>query len=148
MNRRAGCPQQYVWSMLAMAITAPVWAHHSFAGYDMTKTLTAEATLKEFRWGAPHSSAVFVIKGADGKIQVMTVAAAAPSMFSKQGFMPKDFQTGDKMEISWHPSTSGHIGGLLASMKLPNGHTFKDAEVAPGTPFSSSVGAKQADTAK
>jgi len=27
-----------------------VWAHHSFAGYDMTKTLTAEATLKEFRW--------------------------------------------------------------------------------------------------
>jgi hypothetical protein len=134
--------------MLAMAITAPVWAHHSFAGYDMTKTLTAEATLKEFRWGAPHSSAVFMIKGPDGKIEVMTVAAAAPAMFSKQGFNPKDFQVGDKMEITWHPSTSGHIGGMLAGMKLPNGHEFKDAEVGPGTPFASSIGAKQAETAQ
>ena len=148
MNRRALCPGRLVWSMLAMAITAPVWAHHSFAGYDMTKTLTAEATLKEFRWGAPHSSAVFMIKGPDGKAEEMTVAAAGPSMFFKQGFKPRDFQVGDKMEISWHPSTSGHIGGMLAGMKLPNGHVFKDAEVDPGTPFASSIGAKQAETAQ
>ena len=148
MNRRAVCPGRFVWAMLVMAITAPVWAHHSFAGYDMTKTLTAEATLKEFRWGAPHSSAVFMIKGPNGNAEEMTVAAGGPSMFFKQGFKPRDFQVGDKMEISWHPSTSGHIGGMLASMKLPNGHVFKDAEVDPGTPFASSIGAKQAETAQ
>jgi hypothetical protein len=133
--------------MLAMAITAPVWAHHSFAGYDMTKTLTTEATLKEFRWGAPHSSAVFMIRGPDGKVEVMTVAAGTPSSFSKQGFRPKDFQVGDKMEISWHPSTSGHIGGMLAGMKLPNGHEFKDTEADPGSAFAA-TGAKQAETAQ
>jgi hypothetical protein len=124
---------------------APVWAHHSFAGYDTTKTLTAEATLKEFRWGAPHSAAVFVIKGPDGKPEDITVAAAAPAMFSKQGFKPRDFEVGDKMEITWHPSKSGHLGGILASMKLPNGRTFKDAEFVPGTPFAT-IGSKQADT--
>jgi hypothetical protein len=106
----------------------------------MTKTLTAEATLKEFRWGAPHSAAVFMIKGPDGKAEEMTVAAAGPSMFVKQGFKPRDFHVGDKMEISWHPSTSGHIGGSLSSMKLPNGHVFKDTEV--------DIGAKQVDTAQ
>jgi hypothetical protein len=117
--------------MLAMAITAPAWAHHSAAGYDMTKTLTAEATLKEFRWGAPHSAAVFMIKGADGKTEVMTVAAAGPAMFFKQGFKPRDFQVGEKMEISWHPATSGQVGGTLASMKLPDGRLFKDVESVP-----------------
>jgi hypothetical protein len=49
--------------MLAMAITAPVSAHHSAAGYDLSKTLSAPA--------------------------------------------------GDKMEISWHPTKSGHLGGML-----------------------------------
>jgi len=50
------------------------------------------------------------------------------------------------MEISWHPSTSGHLGGMLAGMKLPNGHEFKDTEADPGSAFAV-TGAKQAETA-
>ena len=52
---------------VALAIAAPASAHHSGVGYDMSKTLAAEATIKEFRWGAPHSAAVFVIKDKDGR---------------------------------------------------------------------------------
>ena len=54
---------------LSVILAAPLWAHHSGAGYDMSKTLSADATLKEFRWGAPHSQVVFMIKGADGKFR-------------------------------------------------------------------------------
>lgn len=146
MSKRAAYPVRFVWSMLAMAITAPVSAHHSAAGYDLSKTLSAQATLKEFRWGAPHSAAVFTIKGPDGKPEDMTVASGSPSMFVKQGFNPKDFQIGDKMEITWHPAISGHLGGMLASVKFPNGRVFKDVEFAPGLTPSDVL--KQADTAK
>jgi hypothetical protein len=62
----------------------------------------------------------------------MTVASATPAMFVEQGFKPKDFQIGDKMEISWHPTKSGHLGGMLASMKFPDGRVCKDVEFAPG----------------
>jgi hypothetical protein len=117
--------------MVAIAIAAPVWAHHSFAGYDMGRALTAQAALKEFRWSAPHSAAVFVIKGPNGKLENITVASATPATFSKQGFKPRDFQVGDKMEITWHPSKSGRIGGILASIKLPDGRVFKDVEINP-----------------
>jgi hypothetical protein len=147
MNSRAVRLELLVWSMMAMAITAPVWAHHSAAGYDLVKTLSAEATLKEFRWGAPHSGAVFVIKGPDGKPVDMTVASATPAMFVKQGFKPKDFQIGDKMEITWHPAKSGHLGGMLASMKFPDGRVFKDVKFGPGTPFDP-LAVKQAETAQ
>ena len=145
MNRRAGRPERFRWSILAMAITAPVWAHHSAVGYDLSKTVSAEATLKEFRWSSPHSEAIFVIKGPDGKAEDMTVASATPAMFVKQGFKPKDFQIGDKMEISWHPAKSGHLGGMLASMKFPDGRVFKDVEFAAGLGTSDVL--KQAETA-
>jgi hypothetical protein len=132
--------------MLALAIAAPVWAHHSAAGYDMAKTVSADATIKEFRWGAPHSSAVFMIKGPDGKAEAMTVAAGSPAMFVKQGFQPRDFQIGDKVQISWHPSISGHLGGMLASVTFPNGRVFKDTEFAPGLTPNDVL--KQADQAQ
>jgi hypothetical protein len=132
--------------MLAMAITTPLWAHHSAAGYDMAKTLSSEATIKEFRWGAPHSSAVFMVKGPDGKVDAMTVAAGSPAMFVKQGFQPRDFQVGDKVQITWHPSISGHPGGMLASVRFPNGRVFKDVEFAPGAVPGEVL--NQADTAQ
>jgi hypothetical protein len=78
MQKRAMALRAVLWPMLLMAIAAPASAHHSFAGYDMSKTSNAQATIKEFRWGAPHSAAVFVIKGSDGKQQEVTVASAAP----------------------------------------------------------------------
>jgi len=140
MNRRALRREWPVKSLLCtvmamamtVALTAPAWAHHSAAGYDLSKTLSAKATLKEFRWSSPHSAAVFVIKGPDGKAQNMTVASGSPAMFVKQGFQPKDFQIGDKVEITWHPTNSGRLGGMLASIKFPNGRVFKDVEFAPG----------------
>jgi hypothetical protein len=115
-----------------MTMAAPVSAHHSAAGYDLTKTLSAEATLKEFRWSAPHSAVVFVIKGADGKPQEVSMASASPASLIRQGFKPRDFKPGEKMKITWHPSKNGAIGGTLKTMKLSDGRSFNDEEFGPG----------------
>lgn len=123
-------------SALLLILATPVEAHHSFAGYDMTQTFTATATLKEFRWGSPHSSAVFVAKK-EGKEETLTLASATPSMFFRQGFKPRDFKVGESYEIGWHPSRNGALGGSLASIKLPDGRWFKDTE------FSRDVEAQQ-----
>jgi hypothetical protein len=121
------------WSaILGVAMAAPLSAHHSGAGYDMQKTLSAKATLKEFRWGAPHSMVVFMVKGADGKEQEVSMGSAAPASFSRQGFKPRDFKVGDKMDITWHPSKNGALGGTLATITLADGRKFGDAEFGPG----------------
>jgi hypothetical protein len=114
--------------VVAFAMTAPALAHHSFAGYDMTKTVTAKAVLKEFRWGAPHSTAVFTIKGSDGKDVDVTIASATPAMFVKQGFAPRDFKAGEEMEVAWHPAANGNLGGALALIRFHDGRTFNDTE--------------------
>lgn len=138
-------------AMLVAVWSVPLSAHHSFSGYDMEKTLSAQATLKEFRWGAPHSTVVFVIKGADGKPQDVTMGSAAPASFAKQGFRPRDFKAGDRMEITWHPSKNGSAGGTLATLKLPDGRKFGDSEFGPGGSRAGGTGGaqdRQADDAR
>ena len=118
-------------ALFVLNVAEPVFAHHSFAGYDMTKTIGAQAaTIKEFRWGAPHSSMVLIYLDKSGKEQTMSIVSGSPLMFSKQGFAPRDFHRGDKVTVTYHPNTSGGSGGALASMTLPDGKIYKDAEVA------------------
>ncbi len=115
---------------LSVGVAAvPAIAHHSFAAYNMSKVVAAEGTLKEFRWGAPHSSMVLTYS-VKGKPIQMSIVSGSPLMFSKQGFTPRDFKRGDKLKITYHPNTSGLPGGALASLKLPNGKTFSDTEAA------------------
>ena len=120
-----------VLPLCLLAIAGPAAAHHSGAGYDLSKTLEADATLKEFRWGAPHSAVVFTVK-IDGKMQDVNLGGASPGAFARQGFKPRDFRMGDKMHITWHPSKSGALGGTLATITMPDGRKFGDAEFGPG----------------
>jgi hypothetical protein len=126
-----------VAAMAAIA-AAPAFAHHSFNAYDMSKTETVSGSIKEFRWGAPHSSMVLIYLDKSGKQQIMSVVTGSPLALSRQGFEPRDFHNGDQVSITYHPNTSGAAGGALATLTLPNGKTYKDNEAAtaanPGAP--------------
>lgn len=110
-------------------IAGTALAHHSFAAYDMSRTLTADGTLKEFRWGAPHSSMVLLYID-KGKPKEMSIVSGSPLMFSKQGFAPRDFKRGEKVRVTYHPNTGGSPGGAMSSLRLSNGRTFSDSEAA------------------
>jgi hypothetical protein len=115
---------------LAVAVVAgPVWAHHSFNAYDMSKTASQVGEIKEFRWGAPHTSLVLGYKD-HGKETRMSVVTGSPLAFSKQGFKPTDFHRGDKVTLVYYPNVNGTPGGALASVTLPDGRTYKDSEAA------------------
>lgn len=122
-----------MWWTLLVAFAAPVWAHHSAVAYDETKTYSTHAVLKEFRWGAPHSVAVFTSQDKDGKWLDFTIETAAPIVFFKQGFNPRDLKKGDSMDVTWHPAKLGS-GGLLVSLKLADGRIFKETGIFGAAP--------------
>jgi len=119
---------------VAAIAVAPAYAHHSFNAYDVSKTESASGSIKEFRWGAPHSSLVLIYVDKQGKQQTMSLISGSPLMFSKQGFAPRDFHRGDKVTVTYHPNTSGAAGGAMASLTLPDGKTYKDSEAAAAAP--------------
>lgn len=114
--------------VMLLAAAVPTWAHHSFAVYDLKETKSAEGVIREFNFGAPHSTATFIITDAKGKSSALTLQGAAPVALSRAGFKPRDFSKGTKVEISWHPVRNGGPEGALIMMKLPDGRVFKDQE--------------------
>jgi len=122
-----------LWLSAALFL-APAFAHHSAAGFDYTKTLSANGTLKQFRWASPHSSALVEVTGADGKPVDMSFISVTPSAYVHQGFKPGDFKLGQKVAISWHPSRTGGQVGVLATLKLQNGRIFKEGD-SQATPY-------------
>jgi hypothetical protein len=112
---------------IGLGLSIPAMAHHSFAAYDMNRLATVDGTLKEFRWGAPHSSMV-VIYNDHGTLKQMSIVSGSPLMFSKQGLSPRDFKRGDKVRVVYHPNITGQPGGALASLRLANGKMFSDTE--------------------
>jgi len=110
-----------VWPLLV----PPASAHHSFAAYDISKTITVQATIKEFDWGAPHSSGTFMIMEPDGQAKVVSVEAGAPNSFSSQGFHAHDFKKGIKVTLSYHPLRTGDTGGgSLVGLVFPDGRKY------------------------
>jgi hypothetical protein len=118
---------------VASLAAGSAYAHHSFASYDMSKTQTQAGSIKEFRWGAPHSSMVLTYT-AKGKSGDMSIISGSPLMFSRAGFAPRDFKRGDKVTVVYHPNVNGLPGGAMASLTLPDGRTYSDSEANNAAP--------------
>jgi hypothetical protein len=115
-------------TLLGMSWVGAAYAHHSFAAYDMTKSVSTQATVKEFRWGAPHSSVILVVKLPDDKTQELSLVTGPPEVFARQGIKPKSWRAGDKVQATYHPNFNGSPGGALVSLTLPDGRIFTDTE--------------------
>jgi hypothetical protein len=111
-------------SVLLMVATGVALAHHSAAGIDTSKTLSADATLKQFMWSAPHAQIVVDYRNEAGKDVELSVTTFAPGMLIRQGFSPKDFRPGDKIKLYWHPNRSGSPGGVLSKIVTADGRTM------------------------
>ncbi|HWJ18268.1 MAG TPA: DUF6152 family protein [Geobacterales bacterium] len=124
-------------NLLGLSFVGAAYAHHSFAAYDMTRSLTVQATVKEFRWSAPHSSLVLMVTLPNGQARELNLVTGPPDIFARQGIAPKSLRSGDKLEATYHPNINGSAGGSLAGFTLPDGRTFKDQESFGAAPPSS-----------
>jgi len=128
--------QRYRVAVLAAAAALwgiPSYAHHSFAAYDQKVTKTVSGTLEEFDWDAPHSGITVSYLNEQRATEEVSVTTGSPSVISGQGFKPKDFVTGTKVTLSWHPNRNGQPGGELVEMKLEDGRVLHGGfPAAPG----------------
>jgi len=129
--------RKYVISLIASLVLSslhPALAHHSAAGIDTSKTLSVDATLKQFTWSAPHAQIVVDYQDEGGKDVELSVTTFAPGMLIRQGFSPKDFRHGDKIKLFWHPNRSGSPGGILAKIVTADGRVMNGDVQGAGPP--------------
>jgi Family of unknown function (DUF6152) len=111
--------------LVALALTAaalPASAHHSFAMFDFTKTVTVSGTVKEFQWTNPHVVLWVNVPSKDPKTpEVWWLEMTSPGNLTRGGWTRKALNTGDQVTVELNPLRDGKLGGAL--IKVTNATT-------------------------
>jgi hypothetical protein len=128
MNFRTG--------LAAIALTAfasPVFAHHSFAMFDIEKTLTLKGTVKEYEWTNPHSwLRMSIVDEKTGKPLNWAFEMSSPARQVELGMTKDSVHPGDVVTVMFHPMKDGTRGGQFIQAILANGKPIVRGE--RGTP--------------
>ena len=109
-------------TIAAMSFAAPAGAHHSFAMFDATKTVTLQGTVKEFEWTNPHSwLRVNVADDKTGKTVLWALELSSPARLTTMGMHADSVKPGDKVSVTFHPMRDGTRGGQFVQAELPGG---------------------------
>lgn len=104
---------------VAGAVAAPAFAHHSFAMYDQTKTLTLTGVMTQFIAQANHAELHMYLIGADGKFMRdkdgkyvdYGVELAGAAAVARQGITADRFPAGTIFSIKVNPMRNGRNFG-------------------------------------
>jgi hypothetical protein len=107
--------------LLATALAAPIQAHHSFAMYDSTRTITIEGTVRDFQWTNPHVwIQVLVPDGKGGSVE-WGVECTSVNFMSRRGWSRRTLKAGDRISITLSPLRDGSRGGSFKGINSLNG---------------------------
>ena len=96
-------------------------AHHSFAAFDLQKTVAIEGVLKEVKFTNPHSWFIVDVTAAGGATEEWSVEGLSPAALIAKGIKRSAFKVGDKVQVTLNPLRAGGNGGSLVSVKLSDG---------------------------
>jgi hypothetical protein len=111
---------------LSAGIVSPLPAHHSFAVYDRSKSVTLTGTVKSFQWTNPHVVIwLLVAPEGGGEPQEWGIETTSPGVLTRSGWSRTSIKTGDKVTVVFYPMHDGSHGGGLNSVTLPSGQKLE-----------------------
>jgi hypothetical protein len=99
-------------------------AHHSFAIFDHTQTLTLQGKVASFQWTNPHGYLALDVTDGPKKNEHYTIELTSINMLRRAGWKSSDVQEGDAVTAVIAPLLNGDPGGLLLELKVPDGRTL------------------------
>jgi hypothetical protein len=121
--------------VIAWAVVATSYAHHSFAMFDQSKKVTLKGTVREFQWTNPHAWIHLDVPNADGVKDTWQVELNSPNNLKRQGWKSSSIKPGDQVTLVLNPLKDGSKGGLFVSITLPDGTVLGDPTRARGGPI-------------
>lgn len=98
--------------LLAAAAILPVFGHHSFAMFELTKDVTYEGTVVEYRWENPHTH--IIVKVDNGpNAGTWDIEGGSTAIMGRQGWNRSLYKTGDPVTVVAHPMKDGSKGASL-----------------------------------
>jgi len=108
---------------------APLHAHHSFAMFDNTQSVTLSGKVAVYQWTNPHGYLEIDADDGKGGARHYTLEMTSPNMMSRGGWTSRTVRPGDVVTAVMAPLRDGQPGGLLLELTLPSGK-----KMLPGVP--------------
>jgi hypothetical protein len=128
------CTARAVLTLAAsLMVGSAALAHHSFAVFDHTQTLTIHGTVTKYQWTNPHGFIELDYTAADGAVKQYTVELTSINMLSRAGWTSRSIKAGEKVRAIVAPLLTGEPGGLLLEVTLPDGKKLEPPVPAANT---------------
>jgi len=135
-------PTAAALAVLAVLFGTALSAHHSFAMYDQTKTVTLTGVVKQFVAQANHAELHFILiapdrkglaKGPDGKYVEWGVEMAGAAAVAQQGITATTFGAGTVFSVRLNPLRDGsNFGSRIGAIaKCPMDSTTNKPKLPP-----------------
>jgi uncharacterized protein DUF6152 len=108
--------------VLAVALlfaAIPLFAHHGGGSlYDLSKQVTANATVTDFQWTNPHVEIGIDAKEDNGKVRHWILEANSTPVMVNRGWNRKTLEPGEVIKVTFNPSLrGGSVGRLIKLVK-------------------------------
>lgn len=101
----------------------PVYAHHSYAIYDIENKIQITGVLKRFEFGQPHIELELLVATEDGRTEHWLIESTSPQRWDRLGKPRQVASVGETVTIEGWPARNGRDEMLLSSIATANGKT-------------------------
>ena len=118
-------------AVMLVAVAATAHAHHSFAMFDMSKTVSFKGTVKELQWTNPHVWIELTVEEKNGPV-TYAFEGAAVAVLKRVGWTKDSVKPGDVVTVVGHPYKNAHPGGSIDHLILADGRKLGTGDAIPG----------------
>ncbi|HTY92625.1 MAG TPA: DUF6152 family protein [Steroidobacteraceae bacterium] len=118
-------------ALLLTALPTAALAHHSYAMFDMAKTVTLQGTVRDFQWTNPHSWIWIDVPDGKGGSEQWGIEGMSPNFLARRGWSKHTLNPGDKVSILIHPLKGAEHGGSFLSVTLADGTVMRQGGGPP-----------------
>ena len=111
--------------LVALALAAPSFAHHSTSMYDMAHPVTVTGTVKRFEWTNPHAFVYLEVKDDKGNVVEWEVEMMSLNHLRGYGWTQKTVKPGEQISCTGGAAKSGAPSMISSYMKLADGRMMK-----------------------
>jgi hypothetical protein len=99
-------------------------AHHSPAMlYDLSRQITIEGTVTEYRLGNPHLR-IYLDVAIDGNVEKWMAEGGSRTVLLRKGWDGTEVAPGDRVKIEGHPTRDGSKVVHMEYLTLPDGRVL------------------------
>jgi hypothetical protein len=103
--------------LMAGSACPPAIAHHSYADFDMTRTISLSGTVQSYDWSNPHVSFKMAVTSTD-RTKVWNIESHAPAIMSHHGWTASTLKPGSAVLVVCSPKRDASSGCRLHTLTL------------------------------